>query len=339
MSALNMPESKTTFADFPREIRDIIFLNIASAAELWLDRHGSHHHLRIGLYCWRDTGYNQCITVLHEWAPKSYIAKAACEVFWCHAASYEVSWPPETVIDPQEPLYIDTEEKDESRLIGTPIDLRECIQKIQLRTETDAISYADPTDKDTQSLRKFKRELAQLHAFPRLRQVELEIWISLESDAYHEGMTVVAAIAGLCNELRDRIKSGLKSGLKVTLRRDWQYDCNNFRLLEDMDISWMWEPPSQEDRLCVEEDPDRATWEQYIRVRIADGVGPEAEYSLLEELRWAGEALPQEKDEIRGMKKWVPWMGIDEDKFANIKENWGRVDEPDPVDPNVDPWA
>ena len=154
-----------------------------------------------------------------------------------------------------------------------------------------------------------------------MRRVHLEIWIGQESDAYFEGMTILESILQPCKELRARIGTGLE----IVLCRAWPFDVNTFEFLEEMDVSWMWEAPSREDRECVEE--GCATWDQYIRVLVADGVGEEAEFTLLEELRYAGAALPQEKDEILEMEAWEPWMGVSKDEFRDIKECWGRDEE------------
>ena len=306
-----MSQDITTFADIPQEIRDMIFLNIASAAEPCLDN-SDNYNLLLHRH-WGGKGYTQCIALLHQWAPRLYFAKAACEMFWSHA-TFRHGWysEAEAIIDPQKPLHIGISD-DEKKPVRTFTDLRECVQKLELYTNPNPVSFAEPTHDDTQSLLKLKRQLAQLHEFPRLRHVELKIWIDTESDAYVEGMTVVESIVDACKELRARIGEGLK----VVLHRAWPYDVNKFPLLEETDISWMWEPPSREDRKCVDDVVE--SWEQWIRLLVADGVGPEAEYTLLEELRYAGERLPQEKEEIAVMEYWEPWLGVSEEKFGEIK--------------------
>lgn len=229
------------------------------------------------------------------------------------------TWKPSSI--PGTTLYIKPHE-DERKPIGTPINLREYVQKLELQTHPDPVSYVEPTDQDTQSLARIKREVVEVLAFPRLRQVQIDIWIDRGCDAYLEGMTDVKAIVGLCNELRDRIRAGLK----VRLCRAWPCDFDKFEFLEYVDISWMWGSMSREDREVVVE--DRAAWKQYIRVLIKDGVGAEAEFSLLEELRLAGGMLLKGKDEIWEMEKWELWMGTDEDTSKEIKENWRKEEEP-----------
>lgn len=291
----------------------MIFSNVASAAGIWLHPSDSYHLLLNKHWENRGCGYDQCITLLHQWAPNLYIAKGACEVFWSHG-TFRHGWysTQEAIVDPLRTLHIETSDQ-EKKPVGTPIDLRECVQKLELYTNPNPVSYAKPTEADTQSLLKLKRELAQLHDFPHLRHVELEIWIGTESDAYFEGMTVVESIVDACKELRARIGDRLK----VVLHRAWPYDVNNFKLLEETDISWMFKPPSHEDRKSVDDAVE--TWEQWIRCLIADGVGPEPQYTLLEELRYAGEYLPQEKEEIAEMDFWEPWLGVCEERFEEIK--------------------
>ena len=133
MSTPSMPETTTTFAALPREIRDMIFTNIASAAEIYLDYHDSYH-LRV------ENDYSQCITMLHEWAPKSYIAKAACEVLWSYGV-FRHGWcfKAETILDPRESLYIQTCDEDR-KSVGRPIDLRECVQELHLYTNPNPLS-------------------------------------------------------------------------------------------------------------------------------------------------------------------------------------------------------
>ena len=320
MSTPSIQQSTTGFAALPREIRDMIFWNIASSAEITVDSHDSYY-LLLPQYWERGNDYTDCIIMLHEWAPKSYIAKAACEVLWSYG-TFHHGWyfKSEAIIDPRETLYIQTG-LSERKSVGTPIDLRECVRDLQLYTNPMPHSYAEPTELDTQSLLKLQRELSQLHEFPHLRRVHLEIWLEQECDAYSEGMAIVESILEAFKELRARIGTGLL----ISLCRTWPYDLEKFKYIEQTNIEWMWKPPSREERNRVEQGV--ATTDQWIRVLIADGVGPKAEYTLLEELLYACETLPQEKDELAAMESWEPWTGISEDEFKDIKEHWGKDEE------------
>ena len=161
----SIPNSKTGFATFPREIRDMIFLNIASAAGIYLNYH-DNYYLQLKQHDSRSNDYIECIMMLHEWAPKSYIAKAACEVLWSYG-TFHHGWyvDSEAIIDPRETLYVQTY-KWEKTPLGTPIDLKECVRDLHLYTNPNPYSYAEPKDDDIQSLLMLKRELSQLHLFP-----------------------------------------------------------------------------------------------------------------------------------------------------------------------------
>lgn len=83
--------------------------------------------------------------------------------------------------------------------------------------------------------RLFSSRRSQLAAFLHLRQLAIEIWVHWECDAYYEASTVVDAIVGLCNELRDRIELGVK----VALCRARPYGIETFEFRKEIDISWM----------------------------------------------------------------------------------------------------
>ena len=309
----------------------MIFANIASLAELETNYH-DNYRLTLG---WSFNEFMDLIVMFHEWAPRSYIAKGACEVFWSRAIFrhdfYSLS---EAIIDPRATLYVETSQGDD-KSVGIPIDLRECVQEVQLFTNPDPYNYAEPTDHDTQSLSNLKNELSQLHEFPHLRRVNLDIWIPQECDAYFEAMVIVESISEACNELKARIGPGLK----IFLKRAWPYDFWKFKFIEETDISWMWDKPSAEER-------DRfwnyaATADEDIRILIADGVGTDAEFTLLEELRYAASFLPQEKEEILDLEAWEPWMGVDEDEWQWLKASWPRESDDDffrPGRPMVGGW-
>lgn len=173
------PDSPTGFAAFPREIRDMIFSYIASAAELRIDTH-DNYKLRKNL---GNHEFDECIEMLHEWAPKSYIAKGACEALWSNC-TFNHGWDFEsqTIIDPNAPLFLHPGIKS-TKSLGTPIDLRECVQEIKLETNRKLYDSANPTEDDIKSLLKLKQELSQLRRFPHLCRVDVQIWIPPRCDA------------------------------------------------------------------------------------------------------------------------------------------------------------
>ena len=333
-------DATTGFAAFPRETRDMVFSYIATAAELRIDYHDNHK-------LQTNHEYDECIEMLHEWAPKSYIAKGACEALWS-SSLFHHGWEfeSEIIIDPHAPLYLYTGIKS-TKCLGTPIDLRECVQEIKLETLPASYDLANhylydlakPIEDDGKSLLKLKHELSQLRQFPHLRRVEVQIWIPSECDAYFEGMRIVESISNACAELKTRIGPGLDIWLARSARVwpdtefDWE-EGEEREYLGESHISWMWDKPSQTHRERVKE--GLATADERIRVLIADGVDPGGEYSLLEELRQAGSFLPQYKDDVVEMEVFKPWMGISESYWQWIKNPWGRYEQY-PRDETLDP--
>ena len=312
-------------AALPREIRDLVFSYVASAANLYIDHH-DNYLLHTG-----SEEYAQCIKMLHDWAARSYVAKGACEVLWSsHNFGYNIfnndgfnhGWyfDTDTIIDPHHTLYLEYYKDGDTikKALGKPVDLSMCVTKLRLYTNPNPWDLADPADYDTESLLRLKQELSQLHQFPRLRQLDIEIWIPQESDAYDQGMTVVESISNACKELKARIGTGLH----ISLMRAWPYDINKFEYIEVYDLSWMWEEPNQMQRERVRERV--ATADEGIRVLIADGVDMKGEYTLLEELRYAASFLPQFKMEVVQMDVWEPWTGITEEYWQRLKEESRR---------------
>lgn len=317
------PSLPSGFAAFPREIRDLVFSYIASAAEVHIDYH-DNYWLHI-----RSDDYAPCIQMLHDWAPRSYIARGACEVLWSSDNHIHGWWgfnnvrdfDTDTIIDPHHALYIkDRDWPEHKRPVGIPVDLTMCVTKLWLSARTSPYDLADPEESDMEDLLRLKQDFSQLHQFPRLRRLLIEIWIPQESDAYLRGMTVVESISDACKELRAR----LGTGLEVFLSREYGYDLEGFKYLEILDISWMWEEPNQMQRERVRERV--ATADEWIRVLIADGVEAEGKckYNLLEQLRYRASSLPQTKDEVVKMDVWEPWTGTTEKEWQKLKEEWRR---------------
>lgn len=312
------------FAAFPREIRDLVFLYIAFAAGVSID------YLDNYLLHVTSDDYAPCIQMLHDWAPRSYIARGACEMLWSRDnhkfdRTDFSNWPnvdTDTIIDPHHILYLEDRDRPEhKRPVGIPVDLRMCVRGLRLFADANPHGLADPAEPETESLLRLKRELSHLHQFPRLRQLQIEVWVPEESDAYLIGMTVVESISDACKELRARIGTGLT----VLLSREWGYDLDKFEYIETHDLSWMWEGPNQMQRERVREDV--ATADEAIRVLITDGVEVEREHTLLEALRYRASFLPQTKDEIVEMDVWEPWTGITKRYWQELKENWWRWKE------------
>ena len=295
----------------------MVFSYIASAARVEIHTHQAYClHTYSG-----NPDYDACIEMLHEWAPRSYIAKGACEVLWS-SGTFTHGWyfKSDLIIDPHAPLFLRTFQGgiELTKRLGISIDLRECVQKIRLCTNPNPYDLAKPTINDIRSLLKLKQELSQLCQFPHLRRVEIEIWIPQQCDAYFQGMTIVERISSACTELRKRIGAGLN----VTLFRAWPYDTEKFEYMEYYDISWMWDKPNYTCKERLQE--SLTTVDGRIRRLLAEGVRPNGEYSLLEELRYAGSFLPQYKYQLVKMEVWNTWTGISESEWQWLKKRWGR---------------
>ena len=266
------PDSRSGFAAFPRETRDMVFSCIASAAKIGIDPHNNY-----SLDISECHDYTACIELLHEWAPVSDIAKGACEVIWS-GGSFNHGWysDSETIVDAHVTLFLRTfrEGLVLRKSVRTPIDLREGVQRLWIYTNPN---LADPTDHDKRSLLKLKQQLSQFTQFPHLRSVQVEISIPQECDAYFEDMTVIESISNACKCLKTRIGAGSN----ISLLRAWPYDIAEFEYVETYDITWMWDKPSQAQNERVLE--GLATADERIRVLIAEGVNSNEERSLLEQ--------------------------------------------------------
>ena len=121
------PNPSGGFAALPREIRNMICEQIASAA-------GIHVHLyhSNGIYL-ADEGYVMCIEMLHEWAPRSSMAKAVYEEI-LSATPFTRQWilASEPVIDLTIPLILGGYIGGMDVTSGTLIDIRDCVRDLEL---------------------------------------------------------------------------------------------------------------------------------------------------------------------------------------------------------------
>ena len=194
------PTPTSGFAAFPREIRDMVFSCIASAAGLDV-----HYYEKYCLY--QDAvheDFAQCIDMLYEWAPRSYIAKGACEVLW-PGRNFRHGFHSDSdiIINPDTSIYLSKRAGKGwvRRSVDTAIELRQSVQKIRLYTNPFRYLHGDPADGDTMSV-LLKQELFQLSKLPHLRQVELEIWLPHRFEVYFHAMTYLERIYDTCKDLR-----------------------------------------------------------------------------------------------------------------------------------------
>ena len=311
------PKSSGGFAALPREIRDMICEQIAAAAGIRVDLFRVHLYDAHSLHL-ADEEFAGCIKMLHAWAPKSSVAKAAYERI-LSAAYYGVDWTCQSkvIIDPTTPLIMGRRGPNEGVDIfsGTSIDLRNCVGDIGLDVEM-ARHCATYTDKkDEENLVNLERELSQLCQLPRLRRVWFTVWIPTHHKVYDRPMVVFARMSNAIKQLRKRVDGNLS----VSICREIYYLRETFDFI-DPDISWMWDPPS----FTSEESMNLVAVEQRMKRLIADGVDPNGAFSLVEELRAAAAKLPQSKDDMVRMDDWSVGSGITKEKWLEIKRTWKR---------------
>ena len=306
------PKSSGGFAALPREIRDMICEHIASAARI---RVRLYHHYQLDL---ADEGFSGCIKMLHDWAPKSSVAKAAYEVI-LSAADYRGDWTPrlDNVIDWTKPVFMGGRGPNGIDIFsGTSIDIRDCVRDIgldiemhdQLRTYTDK--------KDEENLVGLKRKLSQLCQLPRLRRVRLTVIVPSDHEVYHKPLLILARMSSTIKQLRERVDGNLS----VLTRRDLVYLRPTPHFIDPHDISWMWDPPS----FTSDSESGLVAVEQRMKRLIADGVDTIGAITLVEELRAAADKLPQSKDDIVRMDDWTVGSGITKEKWLEIKQTWRR---------------
>lgn len=309
------PNFSGGFAALPREIRDMIYERIAFAAGISVTLCGQHS--------WRifDEEFAGCMEMLHEWAPKSSVAKAAFKGI-LSAANYRGHWTSESeiVFDATTPLFMARHYFDRSMdiLSGISIDLGNCVRKIHLNVEMSRHlpSYADK--KDQENLVKLERELSQLCQLPRLRRFSLTVWMPSYGDAYYRPMLFFERMSSAIKQLKKRVDGNIY----VSISRDFFYDTEKTSFIDPYNVSWMWDPPSFANAKHAK--TELAAVEERIKRLITDGVDPTEDLTLVEELHAAANMLPQDKNDIVGMDDWSVGTGITEEKWLAIRKTWKR---------------
>ena len=303
------------FAALPREIRDMICEQIAAAAGIHVDLCGCSS---LDLY---DIEFAGCIKMLHEWAPKSSVAKAAYEAI-LSAANYRGDWTCESkvIIDPTTPLIMGRRGPNGGVDVssGTMIDLRDCVRDIGLDVEMTRHlpSYADKEDQE--NLLRLERELTQLCQLPRLRRFRLTVWIPCYGDAYHRPMLFFASMSSAIKQLRKRVEGNIS----VSICRDFILDQEPFDFIDPYNVNWMWDPSSFASAEHAK--TSLAAVERRMKRLIADGVDPNGAFTLVEELRTTANALPQNKGDVVNMDDWSVGTGITKEKWLKIRKTWKR---------------
>lgn len=229
-------DSYSGFAALPREIRDMVFAEVASAAGVT----GYGTDTIILLIC-DEQGYGGCIKMVHEWASRSYIAKAACEEFWASCA-FRYEWDPWSydIIGQETPLFLKSlNESGKFELIplGAPIDPMGCLRNILLTAGLAFHGSWNSDSEDQPNLYKLGQDLAKLARSPRLHKLRIHVSIPLSYDFHHSGILVLKSLSQPCRELRRK----LRTKFNVWTIKYWRTRPQK-KIMSLHDISLMWEP-------------------------------------------------------------------------------------------------
>ena len=293
------------FVTLPREIRDMVFTHVASAADVKIEYYDTFN-----LYIGGVKGYTDCIIMLHEWATKSHVARAACEELWSRGP-FRCEWHSWSnfIIDANAhpELHLRCETRRKSISLGTPIDPRRYIRDVELEIDLPLDSPSYPNIAQKEDLYQLGRALSKLPMLPRLRQVGIDICIPHEYNAYFHGMTLVESLSTPCRQLRRQ----LGMGFNISLTRDRAHDFGT-EFIGRHDISWMWDLPCYVPRESATRELNDV--EEHIKALLVDGVDRNEGKTLLEELRAAASRLPQKKKGIVRMKNWAVGFGISKEE-------------------------
>ena len=284
------------FAALPREIRDMIFVQIASAAGLSVTLQDSYI-----LETTNDRAFSNCIITLCEWAPRSSVAKAACEAMvatarlWC--GSFSVA---RRIVYPKNAVF----EKDLGFKVGVDlplgsfIDVRSNVRRIMLSTSVFECRGSHPDNKKEQEdLSTLIHNLTQLSQCPRLRHLEFKIFMKMctsdNPDAWDEAIPFVARLSSAIKELRKQMG---EKYLSIILEEQIVQLSEGKLIFPSHDITWMWDPPTSPitERETTTNSSLGAAKERIRALIAAEGVDQsEKKSTLQEELRAIAEQLRQ----------------------------------------------
>ena len=293
----------------------MIWEHIASASGITVTLCG-HHSWKVF-----DEEFAGCMRMLHEWTPKSSMAKAAFEGI-LSAAEYrgDWTWNSEIVFDATTPLFMAYHYLNGRMdiLSGVSVDLRNCVRNIKLDVEISRHlpSYEDKEDQE--NLVKLERELSQLCQLPRLRRFSLTVWMPSYGDAYYRPMLFFERTSSAIKQLKQRVDGNTK----VSICRDYLGPTEGTNFIDPYNVSWMWDSPSF--AKAKHDETDIVAVEERIKRLITDGVAPTEYLTLLEELRAAADMLPQDKDDIVEMDDWSLGTGITKENWLAIRKSWKR---------------
>ena len=297
--------SSTGFTDLPRELRDIICKEIASAAGIRVKLF-SHYKMDLA-----DEEYAGCLQMLYDWSPKSLLAQTVYDEILV-GAQFERQWvlEPGSIVWSTMPLIMQGYGPIEKMKISprSTIDLQYCVRDIDLDIKYYRLNDSYERECDLSSV---EFGLAQLSQLPNLRRVKLTVWIHAYIDAYHGPMRLFGSISSAVKQ----VKKQVGDNLSVSIRRNPTDTLSIF--IDSHDISWMWDPPS-----CTSEEnagTNLVAVEKRIKGLIADRAHPHGPSRLVEDLRDAVGRLPQDKHDIVRMDDWSVGTGITKEKWLKIR--------------------
>lgn len=305
------------FAGFPREIRDMVFAEVATAARFSVDEFKNTSDVTLEVI----EGYTGCIKMLHEWASRSHIAKAACEQLW-ERLPFRRKWYSSSNVIPRLrsiPLCLLSRDRlggtSERIRLGT-IDLRSYLRKLSLWVHLNLDDPWYPNFEDQENLYKLGQELAKLARFPRLRKLRINVLIPLKYDTLDIGMMLVESLAQPCRELRRQLRTGFNLTLFRDGRRSRAGDVHDGYIGHSR-IDWMLDPPTYVPRASIT--AGLSDVEEQIRALVEDVADPNKHSPSLQDLRAAAAKLPQKRDEILQMKEWSVGSGLDMVDWLRLK--------------------
>lgn len=290
----------TKLASLTREVRDMVYRYV------FKDR---NYNIGFGKRYYISSPGNRRVDALlvsiHEEALRSRMARELCQAFWAMKFSQhtlDINW--QQIPDLLSPGLLTSIETSDCESERTPYGAQPTIRipLITMIRPRDFIRSLEVNINDNKELRlgrsvphdlrDLSPRLAALLKLPRLRRVEVNIWIPRSYDCYWVAMPVIEDISSTCAMLRNRHGNNLS----IWIMRNWPYQRSMFKFM-DHDISWMWESAGRAVRMITGIRRPTAA-EDRIRTLMMDIGAPSNYLEKLEELREAASSLPQKREDI-----------------------------------------
>lgn len=235
------------------------------------------------------------------------MARELCQAFWAMKFSQhtlDINWQQITdLLSPGLLTSIETNDRESER---TPYGAQPTIRipLITMIRPRDFITSLELNINDNKELRlgrsvshdlrDLSPRLPALLKLPRLRRVEINIWVPRDCNCHWVAMPVIEDISSTCAMLSNRHGNNFS----VWIMRDWPHHRSTFKFM-DHDISWVWESPGRGVRMITGTRRPTAA-EDSIRTLMMDIGAPSkySEKSILEELREAASSLPRKREDV-----------------------------------------